>query len=141
MTRLAGNTRRIAARSTTTSLALALVLVLVGIVPSSAQMLYPPESLQRDFRVEWQPTQNRRGAGIEGYVYNTSNRTAQRVSLRIERVDGSGSVVGSSTVWIPGELPMTDRVYFSASVPTAASYRVQVLSFDWSCQGGGGGGM
>jgi len=123
MTRLAGNTRRIAARSTTTSLALALVLV--GIVPSSAQMLYAPESLQRDFRVEWQPTQNRRGAGIEGYVYNTSNRTAQRVSLRIERV----------------ELPMTDRVYFSASVPTAASYRVQVLSFDWSCQGGGGGGM
>ena len=122
MTRLAGNTRRIAARSTTTSLALALVLV--G-VPSSAQMLYAPESLQRDFRVEWQPTQNRRGAGIEGYVYNTSNRTAQRVSLRIERV----------------ELPMTDRVYFSASVPTAASYRVQVLSFDWSCQGGGGGGM
>src|SRR5438876_895993 len=112
MTRLAGNTRRIAARSTTTSLALALVLV--G-VPSSAQMLYAPESLQRDFRVEWQPTQNRRGAGIEGYVYNTSNRTAQRVSLRIERVDGSGSVVGSSTVWIPGELPMTDRVYFSAS--------------------------
>ena len=123
MTRLAGNTRRIAARSTTTSLALALVLV--GIVPSSAQMLYAPESLQRDFRVEWQPTQNRRGAGIEGYVYNTSNRTAQRVSLRIERV----------------ELPMTDRVYFSASVPTAARYRVQVLSFDWSCQGGGGGGM
>ena len=85
MTRLAGNTRRIAARSTTTSLALALVLV--GIVPSSAQMLYAPESLQRDFRVEWQPTQNRRGAGIEGYVYNTSNRTAQRVSLRIERVE------------------------------------------------------
>jgi len=42
---------------------------------------------QRDFRVEWQPTQNRRGAGIEGYVYNTSNRTAQRVSLRIERVE------------------------------------------------------
>ena len=123
MTRLTGNTRRIAARSTTTSLALALVLV--GIVPSSAQMLYAPESLQRDFRVEWQPTQNRRGAGIEGYVYNTSNRTAQRVSLRIERV----------------ELPMTDRVYFSASVPTAARYHVQVLSFDWSCQGGGGGGM
>ena len=80
---------------------------------------------QRDFRVGWQPTQNRRGAGIEGYVYNTSNRTAQRVSLRIERV----------------ELPMTDRVYFSASVPTAARYHVQVLSFDWSCQGGGGGGM
>ncbi len=139
MTALAGNTPRLAARYTTASLALALVLV--GIVPSSAQVLFAPESLQRYFRVEWQPTQNRRGSAIEGYVHNTSYRTAQRVSLRIERVDASGGVVGSSTVWIPGEVPMTDRVYFSASVPAAASYRVQVLSFDWSCQGGSGGGM
>jgi hypothetical protein len=139
MTTLAGNTRRIAARSTIACLALALVLA--GLVPASAQMLYAPETLQRYFRVEWQPTQNRRGAAIEGYLYNTSYRTAQRVSLRIERVDASGGVVGSSTIWIPGEIPMTDRVFFSASVPTAASYRVQVLSFDWSCQGGSGGGM
>ena len=120
---------------------LTLALGFVSILPASAQMLFAPESLQRYFRVEWQPTQNRRGSAVEGYVYNTSYRTAQRVSLQIERVDASGRVVGSSTVWIPGEVPMSDRIYFSASVPAAASYRVQVLSFDWSCQGGSGGGM
>jgi len=120
-------------------LGLVLALVLIGIVPVSAQTLFAPESLQRYFRVDWQPTQNRRGPGIEGYVYNTSYRSAQRVSLRIERVDASGSVVGSSTVWIPGDIPMSDRVYFSTAVPTAASYRVQILSFDWTCQGSGGG--
>ena len=120
---------------------LVLALVLVGLGPVSAQTLFAPESLQRYFRVEWQPTQNRRGPAIEGYVYNTSSRTAQRLSLRIERVDAAGSVVGSSTLWIPGEVPMTDRAYFSTAVPAAASYRVQVLSFDWACQGGGGGGM
>ena len=118
---------------------LTLALGLVSSVPASAQMLFAPESLQRYFRVEWQPTQNRRGSAVEGYVYNTSYRTAQRVSLQIERVDASGRVLGSSTVWIPGEVPMSDRIYFSASVPAAASYRVQVLSFDWSCQGGSGG--
>ena len=137
MTALAGNTRRIAARGALAGLALALGLA--GIVPASAQTLFAPESLQSYFRVEWQPTQNRRGPAIEGYVYNISYRTAQRVNLRIERVDAAGSVVGSSTVWLPGELPMTDRVYFSAAVPAAASYRVQVLSFDWACQGGSGG--
>jgi hypothetical protein len=138
MTTAAENTHRSSARHAGACLALALVLV--GIAPAAAQMIFAPDSLQRYFRVEWQPTQNRRGPAIEGYVHNTSYRSAQRVSLQIERVDAAGSVVGSSTLWIPGEIPMTDRVYFSASVPAAASYRVQVLSFDWTCQGGGGGG-
>jgi hypothetical protein len=139
MTVPAEHTRCSSARRAIASLALALVCV--GTAPAWAQTLFAAQSLQQYFRVEWQPTQNRRGPAIEGYVYNTSYRTAQRVSVRIERVDGSGGVVGSSTVWIPGEVPMTDRVYFSASVPAAAGYRVQVLSFDWACQGGGGGGM
>jgi len=137
MSAFAGATRRHVARGAIALLVLALVLM--GIVPASAQLMFAPESLQRYFRVEWQATQNRKGPGIEGYVYNTSSRTAQRVSLKIERVDASGRDVGSSTVWIPGEVPMTDRVYFSASVPAAANYRVRIISFDWSCEGGGGG--
>ncbi|OLD76498.1 MAG: hypothetical protein AUG87_08465 [Candidatus Rokubacteria bacterium 13_1_20CM_4_70_14] len=36
---------------------------------------------------------------------------------------------------------MDSRAFFSASVPEAASYRVQVLSFDWTGRGGQGGGM
>jgi len=52
--------------------------------------------------------------------------------LQIERLDASGNVVGSSTV--------DGRASFSASVPDATSYRLQVLSFDWTCGGGGSGG-
>jgi len=98
---------------------LTVALLLMGSVSASAQMMFAPESLERYFRIEWQVT--------------------QRIRLQIERVDASGSVVGTSTVWLPGDVSMSDRGYFSASVPEAASYRVQVLSFDWSCQGGGGG--
>ena len=57
--------------------------------------------------------------------------------LQIERLDASGTVVGSSAVWVLGGVPMDGRAYFLASVPEATSYRVHVLTFDW---GGGGGG-
>ena len=46
---------------------------------------------------------------------------------------------GTSTVWVLGEVPKNNRAYFGASVGEAASYRVQVLSFDWACNGGSGG--
>jgi len=118
---------------------LTVALLLMGSVSASAQMMFAPESLERYFRIEWQVTRNRKGPTIDGYVYNKANQVAQRIRLQIERVDASGSVVGTSTVWLPGDVSMSDRGYFSASVPEAASYRVQVLSFDWSCQGGGGG--
>ncbi len=84
-------------------------------------------------------THNRKGPAVEGYVYNRAHQTAQRVRLQIQRVDAAGGVVGSSTVWVTGDVPMEARAFFSASVPEATSYRVQVLSFDWSCQGGGSG--
>src|SRR5438445_6643274 len=67
-------------------------------------------------------------------------RTAEHMRLQIERLDASAKVVGSSTVWVFGTVRVDGRAYFSASVPDAASYRVQVLSFDWTCGGGGGGG-
>lgn len=61
--------------------------------------------------------------------------------LQIERLDASGQVIGDSTVWVLGGVPKDGRAYFGAPVPEAASYRVQVLSFDWTCDGGAGGGM
>ena len=112
---------------------------LAGAVSASAQMIYVPQSIERYFRVEWQVTRDRKGPAVEGYVYNTAYQTAQQIRLQIQRVDASGSVVGNSTIWLPGDVSMNDRAYFNASVPEAASYRVQVLSFDWACQGGGGG--
>jgi len=85
-------------------------------------------------------TRGRKAPGIEGYVYNQAMRTADRMRLQIERLDASAKVVGSSTVWVLGRVRVDGRAYFSASVPDAASYRVQVLSFDWTCDGGGSGG-
>jgi hypothetical protein len=35
-----------------------------------------------------------------------------------------------------GDIPKNGRTYFRASVPEAASYRVQVLAFDWNCSDG-----
>jgi hypothetical protein len=115
-------------------------LLLAGSLPSRAQMIYAPETTERYFPVEFQVTKNRKGPAVEGYVYNRGHQSAQRVRLQIERLDTAGGVVGSSTIWIPGEVPMESRAFFSAAVPEAASYRVQVVSFDWTCQGGGGGG-
>jgi hypothetical protein len=118
---------------------LTVALSLAGAVSASAQMIYAAQSIERYFRVEWQVTRDRKGPAVEGYVYNTAYQTAQQIRLQIQRVDASGSVVGNSTIWLPGDVSMNDRAYFNASVPEAASYRVQVLSFDWACQGGGGG--
>jgi hypothetical protein len=116
---------------------LTVALLIVTATPVPAQ-LYAPEALDRYFRVEWQTTRDRKGRAVEGYLYNTSMQTAYRVRLGIARLDGAGNVVGSSAIWVPGDVPRDDRAYFSASVPDAAGYRVQVLSFDWACEGGGG---
>jgi hypothetical protein len=76
---------------------------------------------------------------VEGYVYNRGRQGAQRVRLEIERVDAAGRVIGSSGLWVNGDVPMESRAFFSASVPEAASYRVHVMSYDWTCSGGGSG--
>ena len=64
--------------------------------------------------------------------------------LKIDQLDAAGKVVGSSTAVVLGTVPMDGRAYFSASVPAAASYRVQPYTFDWTgggAVGSGGGGM
>lgn len=119
--------------------ALTVAALLTGAAGVSAQ-IYTPQSLERYFRLEWQMTRGRKGPAIEGFVHNQAMRSAEHMRLQIERLDASGKVVGSSTVWVLGTIRMDGRAHFSAFVPDAASYRVQVLSFDWTC-GGGGGGM
>src|SRR6266571_370490 len=117
--------------------ALTVAALLTGAVGVSAQ-IYTPESLERDFRLEWAVTRGRKGPKVEGYVYNQAMRTAEHMRLQIERLDASAKVVGSSTVWVFGTVRVDGRAYFSASVPDAASYRVRVLAFDWKSGGGGG---
>jgi hypothetical protein len=115
---------------------LALVAVLAGAVPAGAQA-YAPQTVDRYFRVEWQVKRAGKGLAIEGYVHNQARQTAERMQLRIERLDAAGTVVGSSSAWVIGTIPRDDRAYFRAAVPDAASYRVAVVSFDWSCSTGG----
>lgn len=112
------------------------VAVLLGVVGGASAQLYAPESLDRYFRLEWQATHDKKGPAIEGYVYNQGAQHADRMRLVIERLDGAGKIAGSSSVWVLGTVPMGGRAYFHASVPEAASYRVRVLSFDWTGRGG-----
>ena len=118
--------------------ALTVGLLLASVVGASAQ-IFVAQSLGRYFRVERRVTRDRKGPAVEGYVYNTAGRTAERMRLQIDRVDASGSVIGNSIIWLPGDIHRNDRAFFSSSVPASESYRVQVLSFDWGCDGGGGG--
>jgi hypothetical protein len=117
--------------------ALAVALAILDPAAAPAQ-IYAPQSIARDFKVEWQATRDRKGSAVEGYLYNTSRQTAQRVRLEIARLDAGGNLVGTSAIWLPGEVLKGDRAYFKAAVPDAPAYRVEVLSFDWSCEGGGG---
>ena len=116
-------------------------VLLVGVSPVRAQ-LYAPETIEQDFRVEWQAGQNRKGPVVEGYVYNKAMRGADHMRLKIDQLDGSGRVLGTTTAVVLGTVPLDGRAYFSAPVPPAASYRVQPYSWDWTGGGAvGSGGM
>ena len=52
--------------------------------------------------------------------------------------DEAGKVVGATTTWVLGGVPAENRTWFETRVPAAASYRVEVVSFDWIGRGGGG---
>jgi hypothetical protein len=115
--------------------ALAVVaVVLLGAGGAMAEN-YAQESLDRDFRIEFQA-----GDGtprvLSGYVYNMhSGMTADRMQLLIERLDAAGNVIGTSSTWVLGGVPPANRAYFSTRVEPAASYRVQIVGFDWIGRG------
>lgn len=100
---------------------------------------YAPESLERYFRLDWQTAAGPRGTVLSGYVYNKYSLFADRMQLRIDQLDAAGNVVGSTTTWVLGGVPAENRTWFETRVPAAASYRVEVVSFDWLGRGGGGG--
>ena len=94
------------------------------------------ETLDRHFRIEYDVSPAR--TMISGYVYNQrAGYRAERMQLSIERLDAAGKVIGTSTTWVLGEVPPTNRAYFTTRVEPAASYRVPILSFDWIGRTGG----
>ena len=118
-----------------------LALVLAAVVSiatgSAAAANYAQESLDRYFRIEYQVEPSAARPVVSGYVYNMHpGLPADRMQLAIEALDASGKVVGTSSTWILSGVPAGNRGYFSAPVVPAASYRVQVLFFDWGKGGG-----
>lgn len=102
---------------------------------------YAPQTLEYYFRLEWQVSPSARGPVLEGYVYNKSGLMADRMLLRIDELDAAGKVVNSRTTWVLGGVPPNNRAWFTARVPEAAQYHVEIVGFDWVGRGAGGGGM
>lgn len=99
----------------------------------------PPDG---DLRLEWTATEDRRGRPIvSGYIYNLRGGTyATSVQLRVEALDASGVTVGSTSGFVFGDVPPSDRSYFEIKAPPrAASYRVSIQTFSWRSYGAGGG--
>jgi len=85
-------------------------------------------------------TRNRKGRPSKAYVLQIGvDGCPSGSASQIQRVDAAGSVVGSSTIWVQGDVPMDARRVLQRLGPEAASYRVTVVSYDWACQGGGSG--
>lgn len=114
----------------------ALVASLLIVSTALAGPNYAPGSLDPYFRLEWQATRAARGPVVEGFIYNRSGLIADRMRLSIEQLDAAGNVVGTTTTWVMGTVPANNRTWFQAPVPAAASYRVEILSFDWLGRGG-----
>jgi len=106
----------------------ALFVGLVAVASAVAQGAepYAPQTLDHYFRLEWAKD----GSSVNGYVYSSANRHAAHMQLVVEGLDSSGKVVTKTLTWIR-DVPPNNRAYFVAAVPTAASYRVRILSFDW----------
>jgi len=134
-----GGTMRRLARGTSTAV-LAALLIYVGAGAAIAQV--QTRSVDSDLRVEWTGSEDRRGRPVvSGYVYNQRGGSyAVSVRLLVDALDGSGQVVGSSTGYILGDVPPSNRAYFELGAPAkAASYRVTIVSFAWRAYGAGGG--
>jgi len=91
------------------------------------------ETLDRYLRIEYDVSPPAARTMLSGYVYNQrAGYRAERMQLSIERLDAAGKVIGTSSTWVLGGVPPGSRAFFSARVEPATSYRVQVLSFEWT---------
>lgn len=119
---------------------LAALLICLGAGAARAQV--QGRSVESDLRVEWTGSEDRRGRPVvSGYVYNQrAGNYAAGVRLLVEALDGSGQVVGSTTGYVMGDVPPSNRSYFEIKAAAkAASYRVSIESFAWRSYGAGGG--
>jgi hypothetical protein len=99
---------------------------------AGAGTAWAPATLEQYFRVEWSATPALGSSSVSGSVTNLGAGPAERVQLLVESLDAAGTVVGSSAAYVVGGVPASQRGYFSARVPAAATYRVRIVAFDWA---------
>ena len=96
----------------------------------AASPLYAPEGLVRFFHLEWDVRHGTSGPTAEGYVYNKTDMEAERMQVGIEQLDVAGNVVGQTTTWVLGNLPLGNRSFFRTRA-ASGELPVTVLSFNW----------
>ena len=120
-------------------LAMLLALVIAGPVGAQAS----GRSVAPDLRVEWSAEEDRHGRTIvSGYVYNErAGSYATSVRLRVDALDAAGQTVDSTTGYVLGDVPPSNRSYFEVKAPAKAAslLRVTVQSYAWRGYGAGGG--
>jgi hypothetical protein len=110
--------------------ALALLLSLAAGIARAEPVTVVEE--RRPFRLELTSDARSGGVRLGGYVYNDYDSSTSRVILLVEGMSSGGDVARRTVVYVPGEIPGRNRTYVSVDVPAASSYRVRVLSFDFT---------
>jgi hypothetical protein len=83
------------------------------------------------FRFDLAQAAGPRGLAVEGFVYNDLPWRITNVRLRVDSVDGDGTVIASAWGWAIGDVNAGGRGYFWVPVSSPAStYRATVQSFD-----------
>jgi hypothetical protein len=116
-----------------TKRAIVVLATVVGglLAPIVATAQTPATDAQTPFRFELEEARSHRGRGVEGYVYNDLPWRITNVRVRVESVDGNGTVTSSASGWVIGDVRAGGRAYFYVAVSSAAAtYRASVLSFD-----------
>jgi hypothetical protein len=116
-----------------TTRAIVVLATVVGglLAPIVTTAQTPATDAPTQFRFELEEARSHRGRGVEGYVYNDLPWRITNVRVRVDSLDGNGTVTSSATGWVIGDLRAGGRAYFYVPVSSlAATYRASVLSFD-----------
>lgn len=84
------------------------------------------------FHVECSTATGRDGhPRLKGYVYNDYEEPAVKVHLRIHELDSTGREIAARLEPVDDTVPAKGRAYFDVPAPAGASYRVDVVSFEF----------
>ena len=105
------------------------MMTIAGSVVAKAQTA--TADAQTPFQFELAQADGPRGLGVEGYVHNSLPWRITNVRLRVDSVDGDGTVTATAWGWVLGDVKAGGRGYFWVPVSSAANtYRATVQSFD-----------